>query len=885
MNLTEVLLSAGEGVGGGARSQQPPPLVELDDFPDTCSLGSSMSCASAVSSRAAGAGRRSLGDSKAGHHQQQQQLYTRKKSRRARRHQEMMLKRMNGVNRQHILSIVTNLYHGERTSGFAVRKRQQAPQDGVLQDQEEGNAFKRYHGGVPSSDRTESIFVGFIDCLREEREVGEAEDYGDHFMAYLETIFERKQTPTVLDPATLPNDVIFDAKLESDAPVKLSFDVPNRLLHVYEPAKNGKAYLLGEPYKIQQGLFSIQKPLDKYRQKEVLIRGAPKIVQKKARRGRRCVYECQRRIFFPSMRRREEFCSMAAFLRRMEGEEQQHAGLRTEPLKVFCGTWNVGERPPGTKQDLNGWLGLGRECDLVAVAAQECDYKPRRPFESCEEDWFNALSTTLNDRLPEEEQFIMVDGTTMWQMRLVVFAKVKRLSCISDVVHYQEATGLAHVGGNKGGVAIGMKFLETPILFVGCHLAAHQESMLRRHSDIEEIIQGISDSMGTRGLYVTTEFPHVFWMGDLNYRIDTRDDSKALYFGKGGMEDLSRHYADVTIKNRHDVMTLIQQQDWETLRRNDQLKKAMSGKVGKALMPHFVEAGPLAAKGDVGSPNRQDIECPNFPPTFKVFSQFHKQVKDNSQIDLVNDFQGGTKGGTVRVPSWCDRVLRSNHFGNRIEKDVTTLCYNSCRTVVTSDHKPVYAVFKLRARDQYLYDLGHVSRPSTKPRVAVRPVIQLSDLSASHLMPADPNGKSDPYLVIFTDFCSKKLKTEARSETLSPRWREVVTIVPEFGDLQYIRNEYIYFVVYDKDAIGSDDLLGQAVLSLEDTGSNSLTRTFDIPVYTEGRLEGRVRGRLDILEVPEEDMHKVVSGTTVQRLAKLYAPETPSRSVSKTRKR
>ena len=423
------------------------------------------------------------------------------------------------MTKQLILSIVASTY---------AKKPPEPELPEVIQRDVEAETyvFRRYKGGIPSSDLQEAIYIGFIDCLQEEQTVGDAEAYGEHFMAYLEAIFERQHTPAPLDPATLPNDIVFDAKLESDSHVKLCFDVPQRKLHVFLPKANQckKAYLLCE-YDVTMEGFSVQKPIDKNRHRELLLRGPPRVVAK-TNKAPRCAFEKRRKIFFENVGAREEFCCVAALLQ--HSKSATHSGLRTEALKVYCGTWNVGEKPPGTKHDLSGWLGNGRECDIVAVAAQECDYRPRKPFESCEEDWFYTVWSTLNDRLPEAEQFVLVDGTTMWQMRLVVFAKKKHLACVSDIIHFQEATGLAHVGGNKGGVAVGMKFLETPILFVGCHLAAHQESMMRRHSDIEEIISGISNSIGSRDLYVTTEFPHVFWMGDLNYRIDTLDDSRAL---------------------------------------------------------------------------------------------------------------------------------------------------------------------------------------------------------------------------------------------------------------------------------------------------------------------------------------------------------------------
>jgi hypothetical protein len=42
------------------------------------------------------------------------------------------------------------------------------------------------------------------------------------------------------------------------------------------------------------------------------------------------------------------------------------------------------------------------------------------------------------------------------------------------VEHTREATGLAGVLGNKGGLAVKLKVARTTFCFVSCHLAAHQ---------------------------------------------------------------------------------------------------------------------------------------------------------------------------------------------------------------------------------------------------------------------------------------------------------------------------------------------------------------------------------------------------------------------------
>jgi phosphatidylinositol-bisphosphatase len=52
--------------------------------------------------------------------------------------------------------------------------------------------------------------------------------------------------------------------------------------------------------------------------------------------------------------------------------------------------------------------------------------------------------------------------------------------------------------GNKGGVAISLKYGETLLGFVNCHLAAHQDMVERRNEDYREIVGGLQ--VGTLGM-------------------------------------------------------------------------------------------------------------------------------------------------------------------------------------------------------------------------------------------------------------------------------------------------------------------------------------------------------------------------------------------------
>ena len=85
-----------------------------------------------------------------------------------------------------------------------------------------------------------------------------------------------------------------------------------------------------------------------------------------------------------------------------------------------------------------------------------------------------------------------------------------------------------------------MRIYETSVCFVTSHLAAHQEKTRRRARDFDEILHGLRLSKGL----LTHSFQHLFWCGDLNYRIDL---------------------------DRGKVLELVKLEDWATLRQHDQL--------------------------------------------------------------------------------------------------------------------------------------------------------------------------------------------------------------------------------------------------------------------------------------------------------------------------
>lgn len=307
-----------------------------------------------------------------------------------------------------------------------------------------------------------------------------------------------------------------------------------------------------------------------------------------------------------------------------EKNVSQEASIKK--ARLFVTTWNVGNAAP---DDLTP-LFPKEACDLIVVGAQECDYKARGGYNSCHADWIGSLSKALGNN------YELVGSHNLMQMRIAAFAHQSFKNHISNVMMSTEATGVGGVVGNKGGVVISFNVHDTRICFVNSHLAAHQDKTAKRNADVAEIIQGIA--LGEKDVDILHQFHHVFWLGDLNYRLN--------YGNQGDEKSPSQEVFDGIVQK-------IEQKQYDDLFQYDQL--AEERKKG-AVFAGFQE-------GEY-----------NFPPTFKV--ERGQQLKYKDQ----------------RSPAWCDRILWKTLPGVPPLKQTL---FNTCLDISSSDHKPVYGIFDL----------------------------------------------------------------------------------------------------------------------------------------------------------------------------------------------
>ncbi len=199
--------------------------------------------------------------------------------------------------------------------------------------------------------------------------------------------------------------------------------------------------------------------------------------------------------------------------------------------------------------DIGAWL-HPHEFDLYVVSAQEAGYDLEKGQSgNAEAHFFALIASTLG---PDYQMVAQVSGSlpvvfvffffkdahlhcfsfqlSLLHIRHCVYVAKRHAHKVSNVRKASVATGIGNVIGNKGGCFVSMNFNETSLCFVGCHLAAREERFEQRCQNVQQILQGINAEQPS-GLGPDTWFDHVFWTGDLNYRL-TADRSDVCRWAK-----------------------------------------------------------------------------------------------------------------------------------------------------------------------------------------------------------------------------------------------------------------------------------------------------------------------------------------------------------------
>ena len=377
-----------------------------------------------------------------------------------------------------------------------------------------------------------------------------------------------------------------------------------------------------------------------------------------------------------------------------DGSEVEQWVMQKGHMTARTVTWNLAAHAPPSIEEVRAVLLPQNKYHLYFIGTEECERSiAASAINPSKRNWELYLAEALGDL------YMPLRAHTLQAMHIIVFAHRGISHLCSDLTSGCIATGLGMgVGtlGNKGAVAVNLRLAGTTTLtVVNSHLAAHQNAVKKRNEEFwkihNEIPSVLSKRLRSRNSFVSAGSldpapslkAAVAAQSSLASELASSADGKPpLHDGastadaataepeklQGGSLDLAESadrvifMGDMNYRirgNRTAVDNLLKLNMHEVMLSNDQLQWSRDN---GHLPVEYVEA-PL-----------------NFRPTYKF--DFGSDVYDSDKKQ--------------RIPSWTDRVLY-------IPKGLTCTAYNSDNSLKTSDHRPVYASFKV----QVSFDTQH----------------------------------------------------------------------------------------------------------------------------------------------------------------------------------
>lgn len=330
-------------------------------------------------------------------------------------------------------------------------------------------------------------------------------------------------------------------------------------------------------------------------------------------------------------------------------------------VNIFVCTWNQNRRrAPMNLQDLLLPSRLNYMPDIYAVGIQEAfssqgDYL---------KEWEIELQTTLGPShvLLHSCSLGVLHLSLFIRRDLIWFCSVPEESC------YNSRSMPTNMLNTKGSISIAFRFFGTSFMFTNCHFPAHENKLKDRIEEYQRIIQSIDLPKNLKLLkprYLsndsTARFDCVFFMGDLNFRLEQRTFDETVQIlddiFSNQQQQASEKTSDNHINNNISAASSSNSVNkFDILTQNDELLKVMESQQA------FYGFDECLIK---------------FPPTYKFLAK-------------TNLYDRQTK----RVPSYTDRIL----FRSKRQKHIQCLTYDWLPQLLSSDHKPVYCLFDVLIR-------------------------------------------------------------------------------------------------------------------------------------------------------------------------------------------
>jgi len=598
-------------------------------------------------------------------------------------------------------------------------------------------------------------------------------------------------------------------------------------------------------------------------------------------------------------------------------------GMAPVNIRLGIMTWNMGNASPGDEWVNAVFAAEGKDFDVIAIGMQESTFsmttvkdvhkgdnlvtatssestKPPAPAADVTRvesgrrpSFFNgggisdalapcvgAVRDSIEASLPE---FQLVEHCRRVQMQLYVLVRKPMFQHVSNVKSAAENTGLFSIFPNKGGVLVAFDLFGTKLAFMTTHLTAHEGAnhCEMRNSSIKEILNGAAVRCHDERFDVSSTSHHMFWMGDMNYRLT--NDPAVPKASKNNEEMNEQKLAELQkFKDEDDELDAQDETESPEKKSGKDAKKAAISQFKKEVIK-LVLANDWPALLAFDELNREIRDNralkgftalqPCFPPTFKRKRHIGvgdpKTIMDGVAGEEAVEEHFWELWDHKRVPSFTDRILHRSmpHF----ESNLVVQSFRSFENLTTSDHKPVRAAFNLAlthgTKDilvpATVQDQLHNNSISKIIREKTGFELTIGKMRGKNLAEMDVEigfglgGGSDPYIVVTSDpaeliATKKPLRSSIIKHNVNPVWPmdEIIRVPILTNDLEGVsRNGHLMLSVWDYDMSNSDYLIGICRIPFDKliaAFKEGKKYKFDEDVYDNGEIQGKISGEIAI---------------------------------------
>uniref|UniRef100_A0ACD5W829 Uncharacterized protein n=1 Tax=Avena sativa TaxID=4498 RepID=A0ACD5W829_AVESA len=190
-----------------------------------------------------------------------------------------------------------------------------------------------------------------------------------------------------------------------------------------------------------------------------------------------------------------------------------HEGIKTIRIQKACEfitssvlcvcivTWNMNSKM--SVQDVRKLVSSDRKFDLLVLGLQEA---PK-----------SGVAEVLQEAMADTH--ILLCQKTMQSLQMFLFGAKSSESYIRELKVDKYAVGGCGgvIGRKKGAVAMYINFSGIRMVFVSCHLAAHEHKVEKRNSECQHISHSL---FSKNDIHYAKSADITVWLGDLNYRLE-----------------------------------------------------------------------------------------------------------------------------------------------------------------------------------------------------------------------------------------------------------------------------------------------------------------------------------------------------------------------------